>query len=379
MELSHIFLLGLISSALLTWGAVFVFPKVGLLDFPHRYGLNRSRLPYPGGLVVLLLSMGFFLFEPTLWFLSLPLALLGIISFWDDRNPLPVWIRGIVHLVAAGIVFSFGIGIEFVGNPFSDGVSFDLTTIPFLSLGLTVVWILLIQNAMNWFDGIRGLSVGVSGIGFLTLGIFGLVRQEVAWEAGLESFLMISFFLAGICAGAFLLFWRGKIILGDTGSQTLGFLLAVLSIFAGTKIATTLLVLGLPILDLLFVILRRVFKEKVSPFRGDKKHLHHNLARRMGEKKTSILLVVISSPIRRAIHFCNWSREAPPSSSGSGSDFSSERVESKRSSIGDIKFFISFHALSHSDSSMGIFLSNLFCGSDWMYSSSSSISKHSPS
>jgi UDP-GlcNAc:undecaprenyl-phosphate GlcNAc-1-phosphate transferase len=238
--------------------------------------------------------MGFFLFEPTLWFLSLSLALLGIISFWDDRRPLPVWIRGIIHLIAAGIVFYFGIGISFVGNPFSNGASFDLTTIPFLSLGLTVVWILLIQNAMNWFDGIKGLSVGVSGIGFLTLGIFGLVRQEVAWEAGLESFLMFSFFLAGICGGAFLLFWRGKILLGDTGSQTLGFLLAVLSIFAGTKIATTLLVLGLPILDLLFVVIRRMFKEKVSPFRGDNKHLHHNLARRIGEKKTSILLVAIS-------------------------------------------------------------------------------------
>jgi UDP-GlcNAc:undecaprenyl-phosphate GlcNAc-1-phosphate transferase len=147
---------------------------------------------------------------------------------------------------------------------------------------------------MNWFDGIKGLSIGVSGIGFLTLGIFGLVRQEVAWEAGLGSFLLASFFLAGICGGAFLLFWRGKIILGDSGSQVLGFLLAVLSIFAGTKIATTLLVLGLPILDLFFVIVRRVFKEKVSPFRGDKKHLHHNLSRKIGESRTALLMIAIS-------------------------------------------------------------------------------------
>jgi len=72
-------------------------------------------------------------------------------------------------------------------------------------------------------------------------------------------------FFAGACVGGFLFFLRGKILLGDTGSQVLGFLLAVLSIFAGTKIATTLLVLGLPILDVFFVMFRRVFFEKKSP------------------------------------------------------------------------------------------------------------------
>ena len=294
MELLPLFLLGFVSSALLTWGAVKLFPKIGLLDFPHRYGLTRARIPYPGGLVLLGLGFVFFVFQPILSFLSIPLFVLGIVSFWDDIHPLPIWFRGMVHLFSAGFVFYYGIGISFVGNPFVEGASFDLTQLPLVSLGLTIVWILLIQNALNWFDGIKGLSVGVSGIGFLTLGIFGLVRQEVAWELGLESFLMASFFLAGICGGAFLLFWRGKIILGDSGSQILGFLLAVLSLFAGTKIATTLLVLGLPILDLLFVVLRRVWKEKVSPFRGDKKHLHHNLARRIGEQKTSLLLIGIS-------------------------------------------------------------------------------------
>ncbi len=294
MELFPIFLLGLLSSLLCTWGAVKLFPKIGLLDFPHRYGLTRSRIPYPGGLVLWFLSIVFFLFQPILWFLSIPLFLLGMVSFWDDLHPLPISIRGLIHLVSAGIVFYGGISIAFIGNPFSDGASLDLTTIPFLSFGLTVIWIMLIQNALNWFDGIKGLSVGVSGIGFLTLGVFGLVRQEVAWEAGLESFLLASFFLAGICGGSFLLFWRGKIILGDSGSQTLGFLLAVLSIFAGTKIATTLLVLGLPILDLVFVIGRRIFQEKRSPFKGDKKHLHHNLARKVGEQRASLLLVLIS-------------------------------------------------------------------------------------
>ncbi len=289
------FFLGLIITSLGTYLAVKFFPRLGLLDYPERYGLQRRRLPYPGGLVFLVLVIIFFLVLRDFWFLSLALLVLGGVSFWDDLHPLPSSLRLLVHVLVASFVFFQGIQIAFIGNPFSAGSSIDLTTLPLVSFLLTVAWIVIIQNAMNWFDGIKGLTVGVSGIGFLTLGIFGLVRQEVAWETGLPDFLQISFFLAGICVGGFLLFWRGKIVLGDSGSQVLGFLLAVMSIFAGTKIATTLLVLGLPILDAVFVVFRRVFIEKVSPFRGDKKHLHHNLSRHMGEKKTSLLLILISA------------------------------------------------------------------------------------
>ncbi len=289
------FLIGLVLSGIATLGAVKFLPKLGLLDYPERYGLQRKKLPYPGGLVFLVLAIIFFLVLRDFWFLSLALLILGGVSFWDDLRPLPSSLRLFVHVVVASFVFFQGIQIAFVGNPFEFGTSIDLTNLPLISFLLTVVWIVIIQNALNWFDGIRGLTVGVSGVGFLTLGVFGLVRQEVAWEAGLPDFLQISFFLAGICAGGFLLFWRGKIILGDTGSQILGFLLAVMSIFAGTKIATTLLVLGLPIMDSVFVVMRRVLIEKVSPFKGDKKHLHHNLARRIGEGRTSLVLISISA------------------------------------------------------------------------------------
>ncbi len=104
-----------------------------------------------------------------------------------------------------------------------------------------------------------------------------------------------NFFLGGLCVGGFWYFWRGKILLGDTGSQVLGFLLAVMSIFSGAKIATTILVLGLPILDVFFVALRRLVVEKRSPFKGDLKHLHHNLMRKIGESATTLLLVFLSA------------------------------------------------------------------------------------
>lgn len=282
-------------SALLSWGALKTFPHLRLLDFPERYGLKRNKIPYPGGIILLFLILFLiFYFNLFLW-IFIPLLLLGSISFLDDKKPLPIWIRLIVHLIVAFWVYTLGVRIDFVGNPFSPGTSINLSQWEWIPILLTLAWIVIIQNAMNWFDGIKGLSVGISGIGFLTLGFFGLLRKEVIWEQSLPDFLFFTFSLAGICVGAFLFFWRGKIILGDTGSQILGFLLAVLSLVAGTKIAVTLLVLCLPLLDSVMVVVRRIFFEKKSPFSGDQKHIHHNIAHKIGEERATLLLILLST------------------------------------------------------------------------------------
>ncbi|MCF7812515.1 undecaprenyl/decaprenyl-phosphate alpha-N-acetylglucosaminyl 1-phosphate transferase [Candidatus Gracilibacteria bacterium] len=295
MDLWTLGITGVGVSAILTGLALFFFPRWKLLDFPERYQLLRSPKPYPGGLVFWVLALIFFFGFSSLPFFGAAILALGMVSFWDDMRPLPAWGRGVIHVCVAAFIFWQGIRIEFIGNPFSAGESFDFTSLPLLSAFLTILWIVVIQNALNWFDGVPGLSVGVAAIGFIALGVFGLVRQEVAWESSLPEFLRTSFYLAGICVGAFLFFLRDKIILGDTGSQILGFLLAVLSIFAGTKIATTLLVLGLPILDSVFVVFRRIVLDRKSPFKGDTRHLHHNLSRQIGPQKTAFLLLFLSA------------------------------------------------------------------------------------
>jgi UDP-GlcNAc:undecaprenyl-phosphate GlcNAc-1-phosphate transferase len=247
------------------------FPKLGLLDFPERYGKSREKIPYPGGITLVLLILAILLWQK-LYILSGLTVILAGISFWDDRQNIAIFSRLLVQLLTA-IIFAFFVSkIEFIGNPFGEG-SFKLGQN--LAIFATVIWIIAIQNAMNWFDGLKGLCVGVSGIGFLALGIFGLVRPEVLWETDLPVSLAITFSIAGILLGVWVAFFRGKILLGDTGSQVIGFLLAGFSIIAGTKIATTLLILGLPILDLILVIGRRIFIDKKSPFKGDLKHLHH--------------------------------------------------------------------------------------------------------
>jgi UDP-N-acetylmuramyl pentapeptide phosphotransferase/UDP-N-acetylglucosamine-1-phosphate transferase len=127
-------------------------------------------------------------------------------------------------------------------------------------------------NTINFLDGLDGLAGGVSGIAFFVLFFLSLTPTVLQPET---AFLCI--ILAG-CALGFLPynFHPAKIFMGDSGSYFLGFMLAVLAIIAGGKIATALLVLGFPILDAFWVILRRILSFH-SPFIADKKHLHHRL------------------------------------------------------------------------------------------------------
>ena len=278
MNVIELFLFGGISGLLGTLFAVRYFPHIGLLDFPERYQLQRKKLPYPGGIILALLAVLMCVYFQ--WYgLAGVIGITGVISFLDDRFQLPATTRLATQLLIAGaITLVFGIQIRQIGNPLGEGM---FLFPPLLGIGITILWLILVQNALNWFDGLNGLCVGVSGIGFLALGLFGLIRPEVAWETSLPTFLTITFSLSGICIGAWFLFFKGKILLGDTGSQVLGLLLGILSVVAGTKIATTVLLLGLPLLDAIVVILRRIFLDKKSPLKGDQRHIHHALSKKI--------------------------------------------------------------------------------------------------
>jgi UDP-GlcNAc:undecaprenyl-phosphate GlcNAc-1-phosphate transferase len=300
-EVLKIFFSGAVISFALTQLAIKKFPKWKLLDFPERYSLKRDKIPYPGGLVFLFLSTlvlglsAFGMFLSSKFFVLAPAVLwLGILSFWDDRKPLSPLLRFFVQVGIASAIFLAGVKIDFIGDPFH-ATNFELGNFPFISFILTVGWILLLQNAMNFFDGIKGLAPGAATIGFLFLGILGMMRPELFLDPSHADLTKATFLFAGISIGGFWHFWRGKIILGDTGSQTMGFLLATMSIFSGAKIATTLLILGIPLIDAVFVVIRRIFIEKKAPWHGDRKHIHHNLARRIGEQPATITIMAISA------------------------------------------------------------------------------------
>lgn len=283
-----------ILTILLVLIALKVFPKLGLLDKPEKYGIKRKPIPYPGGILlyIIFLILALIFFEPTLKLMGLMIGggILVFISFIDDRYDLPAWFRLMVQIVVALIMILVGIGVETITNPFGGYIAlnnikfmfqFGETTVTIMALSglFTVAWILLITNTMNWLDGIPGMTSGITAIGGLTLfflSISEVVNQpEVATLAIIVSMMAFAFWIFD--------FYPPKIIIGDSGSMFFGLLLAVIAIFSGGKIATAFLILGFPILDAIYVIIYRIYKRR-APWKGgewDKYrkavHLHHRM------------------------------------------------------------------------------------------------------
>lgn len=289
----QILMLGVLLGLVGTFFAIKFFPLLGLLDFPERYNLKREKVAYPGGVVLSVLALGLAFFDSKLILPAiLSFILLGV-SFYDDRNPISAKFRFLLQLILIFCLVFSGLQITFIGNPFT-GTNFELGAFPLLSIMLSVVWLLLIQNAINFLDGIKGVSLGVSGLGFLVLGILGVIKPELFLDPSHQGTNFASFYLAGLCAGAYFFYAKGKIILGDSGSQVLGFWLGVLSLISGAKVATTLLVLGVPMLDAILTIFRRIFLEKKKPWQGDSRHLHHLLQFRYSETTARRIILFLS-------------------------------------------------------------------------------------
>jgi len=196
------------------------------------------------------------------------------VGVWDDLREV-FWKTQLFYQVAVAIlVFILGLRIYDVTNPLTGGVlHFDAGSFGIiLSIFLVVVWIVVMINAMNWLDGIDGLSGGISFICAIT--IFVLSLQP---EVNQPPVAILAMILSGAILGfVFFNFHPSLVLAGTSGSMFMGFALAALAIFAGTKIATAILALSLPIIDFVWVIGERI-RNKKSVFMADKNHLHHKL------------------------------------------------------------------------------------------------------
>jgi len=282
------------------------FPKWKLMDRPEKYGLKRKPIPYYGGLVFIIVFL-----VSTMIFVEIDIRVLGVllgglmiagVSFVDDLKGLSPWIRLAVQVLGALTVVVSGIGIESISNPFGDPIILDqfkldipfgdsIFTITLLADLFTIIWIILIVNTMNFLDGLNGLVSGVSFIAVATLFVLSIGEHNIVDQSTVAT-------LTVIVAAMTLAFWYfdfhpAKILMGDTGSMFLGFIIAVFAIFAGGKIATAFLVLGFPILDAFWVITRRIVSGR-SPMQGDLKHLHHRLLEvGLTERKALILIYIL--------------------------------------------------------------------------------------
>lgn len=283
--------------------ALKIFPKLKLMDKPQKYGLRRIPIPYYGGLLIFLVFVvSVLIFLPAtkaLTGLLIGASIVMIVGFFDDMFNLSPFIRLFAQFAAALVLVFFGIGIFSINLPFIGVLDFSSIVwngVLILSAIFTIVWVMTILNVMNFIDGVSGLSSGVSFIAGMTIFALSIHPGLHADPASQVPVATIALILAVVSLGFLIFdFPKPKILMGDTGSTFFGFVIAVLAIFSGGKVATAFLVLGIPILDMIWVVLRRLFSGQKF-WKGDLKHLHHRLlAIGFSEKQVVIMYYVVTA------------------------------------------------------------------------------------
>ncbi|MDP2726028.1 MAG: MraY family glycosyltransferase, partial [Dehalococcoidia bacterium] len=151
------------------------------------------------------------------------------------------------------------------------------------------IWLMLMINTMNFLDGLDGLAAGVGAIGAFIIFILSLLPIVNQPATATVALILAGCLLGFLCFN----FNPASIFMGDGGSTFIGLSLATLAIIANGKIATTLLVLGLPLIDVALVVLRRIFIDRRAPWQGDRKHFHHRLLSIGLSQRQSVIVVYI--------------------------------------------------------------------------------------
>lgn len=268
--------------------------KLGIVDDPkknkHEKVIHTKPTPRGGGLPIFLaVTVAVVLFLPMDKHIKGILAgafVLVIMGFLDDKYNLNPYLRLVLGFLAAAFPIASGIGIPFIGNPLGGIIDLSQPQLSFMFLGevrniwilsdlFALVWIVFVMNMLNM--GAKGIDGQLSGVVIVAAVTIALL--SLRFSADITQWPIIV--LASILAGSFLGFlpWHmypQKIMPGYGGSTLAGYFLAILSILATAKVGTLMVVLGVPLIDTGYVVIRRVLSGK-SPFWGDRSHLHHKL------------------------------------------------------------------------------------------------------
>ncbi len=300
-----IFVLSLVLTAILTLLVRKIALFFQIVDAPDTTSedsrkIHKQTIPLLGG-VAIFLSYFILLISFAPRFLSGNLHWSHLIAFFigaliiviggalDDKYNLRPRVQIIFPLLAILTLIIGGVSIAKISNPF--GGFINLESLFFIGPLLIAIWLLGMMYTTKLLDGVDGLVSGVSAIGGLVVFLFTLTTRYYQPDIAFAAIL-----LSGTVCGFLIFNWHpAKIFLGEGGSLLLGYILGVLAIISGGKIAIALLVMGIPILDVVWTILRRLLQGK-NPFRfADKKHLHHRLlALGLGQRKTVLIFYALS-------------------------------------------------------------------------------------
>lgn len=270
---------------------------VGAVDAPNHRKVHTHIMPRLGGLAIFISFIAsFFIIAPVLdnykenaaFSIVLGGAIIVLVGALDDRFQLSAKWKLLGQIVAACIVvFGFNLRVDILNIPFLE-VSTNISD--WLSVVITLFWIVGVTNAINLIDGLDGLAGGVSAIATATILVLALFMGNIT------VILLSTILLGSIIGFLFFNFHPAKIFMGDSGALFLGFALATLSIL-GFKQATLvsfvapILMLGVPIADTFFAIIRRIInREPISV--ADKSHLHHCIHLQLGLSHRMTVLVI---------------------------------------------------------------------------------------
>lgn len=285
MMLQFVTLLG---SFILAWSMTALIRRMalarGVVDVPDgARKLHSSPTPLLGGLAVFLaftLALLVLAFATSrligkdvsylaIWGIVAGGSLLMFGGYLDDRYGRRPWQQFMWPLLAALVTLMVGIRVAVVTNPFGGLLELGAS----VGAVVTFLWLLGMMYTTKLLDGLDGLATGVGAIGGII--IFCLTQFTPFYQPPVGLMALV---LAGSALGFLVWNWHpAKVFLGEGGSLYLGYVLGVLAIISGAKIATALLVMGVPILDVAWVILRRVLWERRSLASADRKHLHYRL------------------------------------------------------------------------------------------------------
>lgn len=281
-------------SYVLTPLAIRFAPHLGAIDIPSdARRVHRQPIPRTGGLAVAATFVGvglagiigneIFHFAPPLRSVRAPevyalfagVAVGGLLGYLDDRLQLRARWQFVFQFVLAGIALLADIRINRLPNPFGEGPilleGFSLAEAA--AVAVTTLWIVGMINSANFVDGLDGLLAGIALIAAGTLGLISIIDPSNPQPL----VALLCALLAGSLLGFLPYnFHPARVFIGTAGVFAVGYALAVLSVLGTAKVAVALLVLGVPVIDAFWIIIRRL-RSRRSPFSADRGHFHHRL------------------------------------------------------------------------------------------------------
>ena len=287
----------IVISTILSWVSLFIAPKINLMDDPKSadHKKHKNKIPITGGIVLFITVFIISIFtdlwnNPNIWAILVSSLIIFFLGLLDDYFHLKPLQKLFGQFFGASVLIFYGVQINIFNSPEFLNSS-DTMINNWLNTGFTLFWVLALANAFNFIDSIDGIVVGLSGVSTLFFFIISLTT-------GQEELFLFCSVLLGICIGLY--FFNShpaKLFLGDSGAQTLGFILASIAIIynplRGGQSSTwfvPILIFYMPLFDLILVVLSR-FKRNKKIYKASRDHTYHRLSAKGVSIHHSVLII----------------------------------------------------------------------------------------